>query len=73
LPTITSSSPSIGVVTDAGLDFGAYGLAALMEPDESLLAAVDKGLERQCLGARALDHHLDVGIHPRQELALGVG
>ncbi len=53
--------------------FGPHCLAALVEPAEGLVAVIDECVQRQRLDVWTLDDHLDVGVHPGQELAIGVG
>ena len=60
-------------VADAGLDLGPHRLAVLVLPAVSLLAGMGERGQRQRPHAGTLDDHLGVGVHPRQELALGVG
>src|SRR5262249_14962162 len=60
------------LVSDARADLRADGAAFVGGPDERLVAAVGESAARQRPDVGALDRHGGVGVHPRQDLAVGV-
>ena len=60
-------------VGDTGLDFGPHRMAIFVPPEETLLATGDDGIHRQGPYMRAFDNHFGIGVHSRQDLAIGVG